>query len=86
MNCSGSYLLALFGTIGWPEIALALIVAVLLFGKRLPEIARSMGRSLTEFKKGVHEARDTEQDIADETDRAVKNDKPHADDASDVKH
>jgi sec-independent protein translocase protein TatA len=30
------------------------VIAVLLFGERLPEVARSVGRGLTEFKKGVH--------------------------------
>ena len=31
------------------------IVAVMLFGNRLPEVARSLGRSLNEFKRGMHE-------------------------------
>ncbi|HEY4232350.1 MAG TPA: twin-arginine translocase TatA/TatE family subunit [Lacipirellulaceae bacterium] len=31
------------------------IVAVMLFGNRLPEVARSLGRSLNEFKKGMRE-------------------------------
>ena len=53
MNCSSSNLLALFGAPSWVEITVVLVVAVLLFGKRLPEIARSMGKSLSEFKKGV---------------------------------
>lgn len=43
------------GKIGWPEILLLLGLAVLLFGaKRLPEIARSVGKSIQEFKKGVN--------------------------------
>jgi sec-independent protein translocase protein TatA len=34
------------------------IVAVMLFGNRLPSVARSLGRSLTEFKKGMQELED----------------------------
>ena len=40
-----------------------LIVALLLFGKRLPDVARSLGKSLTEFKKGINEAKDAKDDI-----------------------
>jgi sec-independent protein translocase protein TatA len=35
-----------------------MIVAVLLFGNRLPEIARSLGRSVNEFKRGLKEVKD----------------------------
>jgi sec-independent protein translocase protein TatA len=52
--------------IGAPEILLLLVVIVLLFGaKRLPEIARSVGRAQSEFKKGLREGND-EQDPRDE--------------------
>ncbi len=37
---------------GWEWIVI-LIAALLLFGKRLPEVMRSMGRGIVEFKKGV---------------------------------
>jgi sec-independent protein translocase protein TatA len=37
-----------------------LVIAVLIFGRRLPEIARGLGKSITEFKKGI---KDTEDDI-----------------------
>jgi sec-independent protein translocase protein TatA len=35
------------------EMVIIGVIAVLLFGKRLPEVGRSLGRSLVEFKKGI---------------------------------
>ncbi len=48
----------LFGMPGWAEILVIAFVGLLLFGRRLPEVGRSLGRSIVEFKKGVREARD----------------------------
>src|SRR5687767_12588069 len=42
-----------FGGIGPMEMIIVGVVAVLLFGKRLPEVGRSLGKGLVEFKKGI---------------------------------
>lgn len=42
--------------LGMPEILVILVVLILLFGaKKIPDLARALGRSLGEFKKGRQE-------------------------------
>jgi len=55
---------------GWEMILLA-GVCLLFFGNRLPSVMRSLGKSVTEFKKGV-------SGIEDDIDKAVTSDKKSA--------
>jgi TatA/E family protein of Tat protein translocase len=49
-------MLAFIQSLGFPELLVVLVIVLLLFGAgRLPEIAKAMGKSLKEFKKGVNE-------------------------------
>jgi sec-independent protein translocase protein TatA len=44
--------------IGWTEMVILGIIGLLLFGKRLPEVARSLGKGMMEFKKGMYDIQD----------------------------
>ena len=50
--------LALFQNLGPFEIMIILGVGLLLFGRRLPEVGRSLGRSIVEFKRGLNSVND----------------------------
>jgi len=60
--------LMLFGTIGTGELLVIGVVLLLIFGSRLPEVMRSMGRGITEFKKGLHEADNELRDMREQVD------------------
>jgi sec-independent protein translocase protein TatA len=54
----------MFG-IGTPELLICGLVAVLLFGSRLPSVARSLGKSLNEFKRGMRDVEDEVRGVRD---------------------
>jgi sec-independent protein translocase protein TatA len=54
------------------EWGVVLVVAVLIFGRRLPEIAKGVGKSLTEFKKGVKEAQTEVTSAANDIDESTE--------------
>jgi sec-independent protein translocase protein TatA len=52
--------------IGWMELVIVLLVALLVFGpKRLPEMGRSLGRGMREFKDSISGRDDGRDDVAE---------------------
>ena len=52
--------LNMFGSIGMPELMIIFVIALIIFGPRkLPELGRSMGKSLSEFKRASNDLRNT---------------------------
>ncbi len=75
-------LFAFFGMPGHYEIVIIGVIVLLLFGKRLPSVMGSLGRSVVEFKKGIAGIEDevdkTKSEIEDSVDTAVKKQKEAA--------
>ena len=67
----------MFGSIGMPELIIILVIALIIFGPRkLPELGKSLGRSLNEFKKASTDLQNTlEQEIKieEQKEQAKKN-------------
>jgi sec-independent protein translocase protein TatA len=60
----------MFGNLGAGEIILILLVVLILFGaKKIPELARGIGKGMSEFKKGL---KDVEDEIKTSNDEAKK--------------
>ena len=60
-------MLGFLQNIGMPELLIILVILVLLFGAtKIPQIARSLGKSANEFKKGMREGDEEVKDKKDE--------------------
>jgi len=61
----------MFGSIGTPELLIIMLVILLLFGsKRLPELARGIGKGIRQFRQAMEDVKD-ELDVSD-IDRDLK--------------
>ena len=68
----------MFGSIGPQEILIVLVIALVVLGpKKLPEMARSLGKGVKEFKEGINDD-DTVDVSADEEERARERARPRA--------
>ena len=70
----------MFGSIGMPELIIILTLALIIFGPRkLPELGRSLGKSLGEFKRASNELRNTlDEEIRIEEERSTRPARPAA--------
>jgi len=76
--------LAFIGSLGWTEVLVLALFGVLIFGRRLPEVGRSIGKSIVEFKKGLAGIED-DVDIKRQLDRPAESPRVEQTDAQKTK-
>ena len=66
----------MFGSLGMPELLVIFVIALIVFGPRkLPELGRSLGKGIAEFKRATHELQSSlEQEIRLEEQRITRDD------------
>jgi sec-independent protein translocase protein TatA len=91
LDITTNTVLLAFGMPGGWEWIVILMIGLLIFGRRLPEVGRSIGKSIVEFKrgvKGIHEEIDSESSrptvdepakLTDETQKRAESTPPAAD-------
>jgi sec-independent protein translocase protein TatA len=64
----------MFGSIGLPELVIIFIIALLVFGpKKLPEVGKSVGKAIRDFKKSTEDIKDKfEEEIRAEEFQSLK--------------
>jgi sec-independent protein translocase protein TatA len=70
----------MLGSLGMPELIVIFVIALIVFGPRkLPELGRSLGRGIAEFKRATNELQSSlEAEIAHEEKRATQDAAPQA--------
>lgn len=64
----------MFGIPGGWEWIIVLVIALLIFGKKIPNTMRSIGKSVVEFKKGLKGVKDEIDEVEEEIKRVDDND------------
>ena len=77
--------LAFLGPIGWQELIILAILGLLIFGKRLPEVGKSLGKGIVSFKKGLQGVED-EIEAAGDKDEAKQSEPAQLEDKSSEQH